>query len=179
MDDEGGHPGDGALPDHHGQGPAGAQLTAHRGDGCHAGGIEQGEHQQRGGGQGGEGGGDAAGEQNLQRGNHALLGHEAGEEGGDDPPVTQPQRMQQRCDDAGEHGQDAVVGVGHQIEVDVKALEEPHHDSGEENHREGPLQEVLGLVPQEARHILGAGEAVVGQLHDKGDRLAAEQRALK
>ena len=75
---EGHHPGDYALAEGHACGlPAGVQLPFHRGDGGHAGGVQQGEHQEA---QGADGG-----EQRAQ-GRHRDLGAGAGEDtqGGDD-----------------------------------------------------------------------------------------------
>ena len=62
--------------------------------------------------------------------------------------------------------------------MQVKALEEPYHHRGDENDGEGSLQEVLGLFPQQLRHVFGAGQPVVGQLHHEGDGLTPEQRVL-
>ena len=70
------------------------------------------------------------------------------------------------------------MGIGHGVETKVEALEEPDHHRGDEDHGESPLQKVLGLLPQEPDHVLGAGEPVVGQLHDEGGRLAFEQGPL-
>ena len=38
--------------------------------------------------------------------------------------------------------------------------------------RKGALEEIAGLFPEQLDHILEAGQAVVGQLHHKGDGLA-------
>ena len=56
-------------------------------------------------------------------------------------------------------------------------LQEPNDDARQENDRKGPLQEVLGLFPQQPQHVLRAGQAVVRQFHHEGHRFAAEHRA--
>ena len=66
-------------------------------------------------------------------------------------------------------------GVRDHVQVQVKALQEPHRHRGDEDDGEGPLQKVLGLFPQQLGHIFQPGQAIVGQLHDKGDGLAPEQ----
>jgi len=53
-------------------------------------------------------------------------------------------------------------------------LQEPDDDGGQENDSESALQEVFGFFPQQQPYTFGAGEPVVGQLHHKGDGLAAE-----
>ena len=60
--------------------------------------------------------------------------------------------------------------------MEVKGLQKPDDDGGHEDYRESPLEEVFCLVPEEPSHVLGPGEPVVGQLHDKGHRFAPEGR---
>ena len=71
------------------------------------------------------------------------------------------------------------MGILHQIEVKVKALQEPDRDRGDEDDGEGLLQKVLGLLPEKLQHAAGTGHAVVGQLHHKGDCLPLEERLLE
>ena len=61
----------------------------------------------------------------------------------------------------------------------VKGLKEPDDERGHKNNGKGPLQEVPGLIPQEHTDALGRGHTVVGQLHDKGHRLAPEGRLFQ
>ena len=204
MQKQGGEPGEDALPEDHGGGPAASQLPADGGHGGHAGGVEEAEHQQAPGGKGREGGGNVSGEEDAQGGDHGLLCEEPGDEGGADAPVAQAQGPEQGRQEPRQEGQNAVLRIGHGVQPQIEALQEPDHHRGDEDvlrighgvqpqiealqepdhHRgdeddsEGPLQKVLGLLPQEADDVFGAGQPVVGKLHDEGGRLALEEGAL-
>ena len=52
-------------------------------------------------------------------------------------------------------GKDAVVRNGRRVQAKVEVLEEPDHHRGDEDDGEGPLQKVLGLLPQEPVTFLG------------------------
>ena len=71
------------------------------------------------------------------------------------------------------------MGILHQIEAEVKALQEPHDDGGDQDDREGPVKEILRLLPEKLRHVLRAGQTVVRQFHHERHCLAPEQRALE
>ena len=90
-----------------------------------------------------------------------------------------PMGMKSGTDQAGNGGQDAVVGVGDHVEVEIKALQEPHDDGCDQDHAEGPCEEVPGFFPEKLPDVFQAGHPVVGQLHDKGDSLAPEDGLLK
>ena len=62
--------------------------------------------------------------------------------------------------------------------MEIEGLEEPHNDGCQKDHGKGPLEEVLGLVPQQMGHVLCPGHPVVGQFHDEGDRLPPEHGVL-
>ena len=62
--------------------------------------------------------------------------------------------------------------------MEVESLQQPNHQRGDEDDREGTLQEVLGLVPQQVRHVFEARQAVVGQLHHKGCHVALVAKPL-
>ena len=57
-------------------------------------------------------------------------------------------------------------------------MQEPDDDRGQEDYRERALQKITRFFPQKQQHALEAGHAVVGQLHHKGHRLAAEDRFI-
>ena len=61
----------------------------------------------------------------------------------------------------------------------IKALQDPDDDGRHENDRKRLDEEVLRLFPHVDDDGLGAGQAVGGQLHDKGDGLSLEDRVLE
>ena len=162
-------------------GPAAAQLPADRGDSRDAGGVEQAEHKDGGGSQTGHHSGDAALSpvEDLKDRDHALLGHEAGDQGRYDPPVSQAQGPEDRDQQAGDRSQNAVMGGFHQIKMEVEALQEPDDHGGDQDDREGALEEVLCLFPEQLQDAARAGQAVVGQLHHEGDGLSLEDGPLE
>ena len=170
---EGADPGHDTLVHHHNGGPLTAKFPLDCGHSRNAGGVQQAEHQQGsrlGRGQSRRQGGGGT-KEDQQGGHHALLGHKAGDEGRGHPPVRKAQRGEQRGDVACNAGQDAVLRVGRQAELQVKVLQEPDDDGGRKDDRKGFLQEVAGLFPQQLGHVFQAGQAVVGhRLSDFVDR---------
>ena len=66
-----------------------------------------------------------------------------------------------------------MLGRVDQVEAGIERLEEPHDNGGKEDNCERLLHETLGLVPHEKRHAAPGRQAVVGQLHNEGHRLAS------
>ena len=58
-------------------------------------------------------------------------------------------------------------------------MQHPDDDGGREDDGEGLLHKALGLFPDQLAHALGAGQAVVGQLHDKGHGLPGKGGVLE
>ena len=157
----------------------GIQLAADGGDGGHTRRIQQREHEKADGGARGEQrrNGRAA-EQHLQRADDGLLGDKAGDERRGAPPVAKAERPEDGRDELPDEREQAVGTVGHDVQARVKALEEPNDDGRKENDRERALEEILCLLPEQQRHALESGHAVIRQLHDKRHGLAAEGRLV-
>jgi hypothetical protein len=60
--------------------------------------------------------------------------------------------------------------------MEIEGAKEPNDDACQEDDREGSLQEIFGFVPQQAQHIVGNGEAIVGKFHDKRYGFTSEKR---
>ena len=63
----------------------------------------------------------------------------------------------------------------HRVELEVKGLQEPNDDGRDKDHREGALQKVLGLFPEEKENVLRARHAVVREFHHEGHGFALEE----
>ena len=61
----------------------------------------------------------------------------------------------------------------------IEGLQEPYYHRGDEYDRESLGDEVLRLVVYELPYALGAGQAVVGQLHDEGHGLSLKGSPLE
>jgi len=172
---EGRDPGDGALPENNIVGPFSPELPPDGSDGGNAGGIKKAENQEGNGRAFGKHG-RAAGKEHLHGGYDALLGHEAAYQRGHDAPVPEADRIEYGGNEARDGRKDAVMRILHEVESEIKALQEPDHDRGDQDHGEGAVQEVLGLFPHKLAHVARGGQAVIGQFHHEGHRVAAEER---
>ena len=160
------------------------QLTLDGCDGGHTGGVKQGESEETDCGQrreegreGSRGVDDRRADEDAQRTDHRLLGRKTGDEGGRDAPVGKAKGGEDRRDQAADGAEQAVRAVLNDVEAQVESLKEPDEDGCHEDNGEGLLQEVLRLIPHQHKDALGGREAVVGQLHDEGDGLAAVDSA--
>ena len=77
----------------------------------------------------------AAGEEDLQRGHHALLGEKAADERRDHPPVAQSHRLHHRLQQPGDGRQDTAVQLSRHIEAEIKRLQEEIEASQKEIER--------------------------------------------
>lgn len=161
----------------------GVQLAADGSQRCDAGRIEQAEHQ--------EGVGcerrkeacqirrtAAADCEHGKRTDDNLLGGNAADERGRCLPAAEAERRKNRCCQLADGGDNAVGGVYH-VKAHIKVLQEPDDDADEENNREGLMQKILGLFPHMHDDVARRRQTVGRQLHDKGDRLAAEHQAVE
>ena len=167
-------PRDAALPRHNEASPFSAVFTAYGGYCCDARSVQQREHEQRGCRERRHKRGNVAREEYLHGRYDALLGDEACHERYADAPVAEPCGLHYRSREPRDRGEDAFLGVVDECEVEVEALKEPHCDSRDKNDRKCALEEVLSLFPQELRGVAHAWHTVVGELHDEGHGLAAE-----
>ena len=118
-------------------------------------------------------------QKDRQRRDNALLGRKAGNESRRHTPVLKAQRAEHRREDAPDGRKQAPAAVRHEIQVQVKRLQEPDGKRRHENDRKRALQEVARLVPQEHGHALERRQAIIRQLHDKRDGIAAEHRVIQ
>lgn len=159
------------------------QLAADGSQRCDAGRIEQAEHQK---GVGGERrkeacqirGTAAADCKHGKRTDNNLFSGNAADERGCCLPAAEAERCENRRCQLADGGNNAVGGVYH-VEAHIKVLQELDDDADEENNREGLIQKVLGLFPHMHDDVARRRQAVGRQLHDKGDRLAAEHQAVE
>ena len=169
------HPCNSALHQNNaGSGFAAAQLALDGSHGSHTRGVQQGKHQKHNGCERGEHRGQCAripAKQNGQGRDNALLGGKAGDERRADTPIAKAERCKHRRDKAADGGQQAGVGRGGHIQPRVKGLQEPDQHRGHKDDGESLLQEVPRLLPDQLAHTARRGEAIVGQLHHKGDGL--------
>ena len=127
-------------------GPAASQFATNGGNGSHTRRVEQAEDQQSKDGHGSEDGGEGNfAKQGTQGADHRLLGHETADECRHDAPVAQSEGLEQRGNQACHLSQHRIVGIADHLHVEVESLKEPHHDAGQEDDREGPLQDSRAL----------------------------------
>ena len=184
VDDECRQPGYHSLIDHNKQGISSTtHLPLHSGDSGHAGGVQQGEHEEgqsccsgQHGGKGGRQVGHRRACQHGQCADHRFFGSETGDQRSRQLPAAKPQGGKQRCDPTADQGQQALAAVCHHIQPGVKGLQSPYDDGGQKDDGKCPGDEVLRFVPHKAQYAFGGGQPVGRQLHDKGHRVAAEQR---
>ena len=62
--------------------------------------------------------------------------------------------------------------------MQIEVLQEPDQDGGDQDDREGALQEIPGLFPQKLQGVAQTGEPVIGQFHYEGDCFTAEEGSL-
>ena len=134
--------GNGALEENDTDGPAAAKLSPDAGDGGNARRVQQAEDEHAECGKRCHDGSNASSEQNLKRRDHTLLGHKAGDECGDDPPVAEAERGKERSQETGDHGHQAVRGVGDIVKRRPEALQKPDDNGGEQDDGECLLQEI-------------------------------------
>ena len=103
-------------------------------------------------------------------------GRGTGDERCGDPPVTEPEGLQDRDEDARDGRQHALPLVRDDGEMEAEGLQEPDDDRAEEDDGESSLQEVLRLFPEEPQDILRSRHPVVREFHDEGHRLAFVHR---
>lgn len=129
------------------------QLAADRRDGCHAGRVEQGEHEKTYGGQRREKPrqrspklGKIRAEQYRHCRNYRFLCGEARDERGRCAPIAEAERREYRCDEASDQRKQAVRAVCDDVQPQVKALQEPYYDRRRENYAERARKEIFRLV---------------------------------
>ena len=159
------------------------QLAANGSQRCDAGRIEQAEHQE---GVGCERRKEAcqirrtavADCQHGKRTDDNLLGGNAADERGRCLPAAEAERCENRRCQLADGGDNAVGGIYH-VKAHIKVLQEPDDDADEENNCEGLMQKVLGLFPHMHDNVARRRQTVGRQLHDEGNRLAAEHQAVE
>ena len=161
----------------------GVQLAADSGQRCHAGRIEQAEHQE---GVGCERRKEACQirrtaaadcEHGKRTDDNLFSGNTADERGCCLPAAEAKRRKNRRCQLA--DGGDNTVGSIYHVKADVKVLQEPDDDADEKDNREGLMQKILGLFPHVHDDVARRRQTVGRQLHDEGNRLAAEHQTVE
>ena len=65
--------------------------------------------------------------------------------------------------------------IGYKVEVQVKALQKPDYNGGNQNDGKGALEKIFGLFPKKLKHITRTGETIIRKFHDEGDSFTAKQ----
>lgn len=159
------------------------QLATDGSQRCDAGRIEQAEHQE---GVGGERRKEAcqirrtaaADCEHGKRTDDNLFSGDTTDERGCCLPAAEAERRKNRRCQLADGGDNAVGGIYH-VKADVKVLQEPDDDADEEDNREGLMQKVLGFFPHMHDDVARRRQTVGRQLHDEGNRLAAEYQAVE
>ena len=161
----------------------GVQFAADSSQRCNTGRIEQAEHQE---GIGCERRKEACQirrtavadcEHRKRTDNNLFSGNAADKRGCCLPAAEAERRKNRRCQLA-DGGDNAVGGIYH-IKADVKVLQEPDDDADEENDSEGLMQKILSLFPHMHDDVARRRQTVGRQLHNEGNRLAAEHQAVE
>lgn len=156
-------PSDGALENHNIYGPFKPQFPFYCSDCGDARGIEKAENKHR----------DGIRQrhcrrssQNIDGRNDAFLGNETADERCYEPPVPKSERSEYRTQKARNTRQHTVLALT-EIEPEIEGLQGPDYNRRQENDGKCALEEVLGLIPKQERHILYARHPVVRQFHNE------------